>query len=345
MCCAVPSPEFVPSSLCAKVDARLLFGYPDRALNTFALDAQMAFSSDRTGDLEIFTLIADSGSFSAAGRRLGLAPSSIGRIVDRIEARLGVRLLLRTTRSLALTAEGAAYLSAARRILSDLQETEQAISDQSSPRGRLRVSTSILYGSMFLVPLLGEFVRRYPSILLDINLTDEIVDIGGGQADVGVRSGPLADGPLTVRKLGETRKVIVASPDYLARRGRPSIPEDLHDHDCLGFNFKRAAPIWPFRKDGRDYSLPIRGSVEANNGETLGQLAAEGVGITRVGADTVQTAIQTGKLVPLLEQYNPGDVEEINAVFVGGARMPTRVRCFVDYLVASLRSADRMPLE
>jgi DNA-binding transcriptional LysR family regulator len=129
----------------------------------------MAFSGDRIGDLEIFTVVANTGSFSAAGRRLGLAPSSIGRIIDRIEARLGVRLLLRTTRSLALRAEGAAYLSAARRILSDLRETEQAISDQSSPRGRLRVSTSILCGRMFLVPLLGEFVRRYPGILLDIN--------------------------------------------------------------------------------------------------------------------------------------------------------------------------------
>lgn len=242
---------------------------------------------------------------------------------------------------MALTAEGTAYLSAARQILSDLRETEQAISDQSSPRGRLRVSTSILYGSMFLVPLLGEFVRRYPGILLDINLTDEIVDIAAGQADVGVRSGPLVDGPLTVRKLGETRKVIVASPDYLARRGTPKIPEDLHGHDCLGFNFKRAAPTWPFRKDGRDYSLAIRGSVEANNGETLGQLAAEGVGITRVGADTVQNTIQMGKLVPLLEQFNPGDVEEINAVFVGRAHTPARVRCFVDYLVESLRGLDR----
>jgi DNA-binding transcriptional LysR family regulator len=301
----------------------------------------MNFPVDWAGDLEIFTVVVDAGSFSAAGRRLNLAPSSIGRVIDRIEAWLGVRLLLRTTRSLTLTAEGAAYLSAARRILADLRETEQSISDQSSPRGRLRVSTSILYGRMFLVPLLGDFIRRYPDILLDINLTDAVVDIAAGQADVSVRFGPLPDGPLTARKLGETRKVIVASPDYLARRGTPRVPEDLHDHDCLGFNFKRVAPTWPFRKDGRDYSLMIRGSVEANNGETLGQLAAEGVGITRVGADTVFDAIRTGVLVPLLEQFNPGDVEEISAVFVGGAHMPARVRCFVDYLVESLRGMDR----
>jgi len=289
------------------------------------------------GDLEVFTFVAEAGSFSAAGRRLGLAPSSVARIVDRIEARLGVRLLLRTTRLLTITPEGTAYLTAARRILADLRETEQMISDRSSPRGRLRVTTSIQYGRLSLVPLLGEFIRRYPGIILDVNLTDSIVDIAAGQADVGIRFGPLADGALTARKLGETRKVIVASPEYLARRGTPKVPEDLHDHDCLGFNFKRAAPTWPFRKDGRDFPLTIKGSVEANNGETLGQLAAEGVGITRVGMQTVEDAIQSGQLVPLLEDFNPGEVEEIHAVFVGGTHTPARVRCFIDYLVEHAR--------
>jgi DNA-binding transcriptional LysR family regulator len=297
----------------------------------------MSFSAEWGSDLEVFTLVVDAGSFSAAARRLNLAPSSISRIIDRMETRLGVRLLLRTTRSLAVTPEGATYLSAARRILADFQETEQLVSNQSSPRGRLRVTTSILYGRMFLVPVLRDFIRRYPDILLDINLTDAVVDIAGGQADVGVRFGPLPDGLLTARKLGETRKVIVASPDYLSRRGTPHVPEDLLGHDCLGFNFRRVAPTWPFRKDGREYSLAIKGSVEANNGETLGQLAAEGVGITRVGAETVQEQIRCGALVSLLEEFNPGDVEEINAVFVGGAHTPTRVRCFVDYLVEVLR--------
>ncbi len=297
----------------------------------------MGITADWGSDLELFILVVDTGSFSAAARRLNLAPSSIARVIDRIEARLGVRLLLRSTRSLTVTPEGAAYLSAARRILADFQEAEQLVSNQSSPRGRLRVSTSILYGRMFLVPVLGDFIRRYPDILLDINLTDTVVDIAGGQADVGIRFGPLPDGPLTARKLGDTRKVIVASPEYLARRGAPQVPEDLLGHDCLGFSFRRAAPTWPFRKDGREYSLSIKGSVEANNGETLGQLAAEGVGITRVGAETVEDQIRSGALVPLLEEFNPGDVEEINAVFVGGAHLPVRVRCFVDYLVEALR--------
>ncbi|KAA3452212.1 LysR family transcriptional regulator [Mesorhizobium sp. SARCC-RB16n] len=297
----------------------------------------MSFSPDWGSDLELFTLVVDAGSFSAAARRLNLVPSSVSRAIDRIETRLGVRLLLRTTRSLTVTPEGATYLSGARRILADFRETEELVSNQSSPRGRLRVSTSILYGRMFLVPVLGDFIRRYPDILLDVSLTDTVVDIAGGQADVGVRFGPLSDGALTTRKLGETHKVIVASPNYLSRRGTPKVPEDLLEHDCLGFNFRRAAPTWPFRKNGRDYSLTIKGSVESNNGETLGQLASEGVGITRVGTETVQDQIRSGALVPLLEEFNPGDVEEINAVFVGGSHTPVRVRRFVDYLVEALR--------
>ena len=288
------------------------------------------------GDLEVFTLLADVGSFSAAGRRLDLAPSSVARITDRIEARLGVRLLLRTTRSLTLTPEGTAYLVSARRILADLRETEQSISDQGAPRGRLRVSISLLYGRLFVVPLLGEFIRKHPDILVEVEATDHTVDIAAGQADVAVRLGPLPDALLTARKLGETHKVVVAAPSYLARRGTPTVPEDLHDHDCIGFSFKRAAPTWPFRKDGRDSSLAIKGTVETNNGDTQGQLALEGVGIARVCAETVEDPIREGRLVPLLEAFNPGDIEEVHAVFVGGARVPARVRCFVDYLASNL---------
>jgi DNA-binding transcriptional LysR family regulator len=300
------------------------------------MNAKMGGGSDRARALEVFATVVSAGSFSAAGRKLGLTPSAVGRTIDRIENRLGVRLLLRTTRALTLTAEGQAYLGMARRILADLDDAEQAIADQGAPRGRLRVSAALSHGRLCVVPLLGEFARLYPHILVDINLTDAVVDIAGGQADVGVRFGRLEDSPLTARKLGETRRIIVASPDYLARHGTPKLPEDLHDHNCLNFNFRRVEPIWPFRKDGRDYTLSVTGGIEANNGETLGQLAAAGVGITRVGAFSVANEIASGKLVPLLETFNPGDVETIHAVFVGGANIPARVRAFVDYLAERL---------
>jgi DNA-binding transcriptional LysR family regulator len=129
----------------------------------------------------------------------------------------------------------------------------------------------------------------------------------------------------------------VASPDYLARHGTPRTPEDLHRHNCLNFNFRRAEPVWPFRRDGKDFSLAVKGGIEANNGETLGQLAALGIGVARVGAFSVADELESGRLVPILEEYNPGDVELIHAVFVGGGNTPARVRAFVDFLVERLR--------
>jgi len=290
-------------------------------------------STDRARDLEVFCAVADSGSFSAAGRSLGLTPSAVSRTLDRIEARLGARLLLRSTRALTLTAEGQSYLTAARRILADLDEAEQAIADQGAPRGRIRVSAALSHGRICIVPLLGEFVRRYPNILVDINLSDTLVDVAAGQADVAVRGGPLADSALTARRLGDNGRTVVASPDYLARWGVPETPEDLHNHNCLNFSFRRAEPVWPFRRDGVDYALKVRGAIEANSGDTLSELALDGVGIARVGNFSLGDAIAEGRLIPLLEAFNPGDREVFHAVFVGGANMPARVRVFVDYLV------------
>ena len=301
------------------------------------MDAKIVGGADRARALEVFTATVDEGSFSAAGRRLGLTPSAVSRVVDRIEERLGVRLLLRTTRALTLTAEGQAYLQAARRILADLDDAEQQIADQGAPRGRLRVSAALAHGRLCVVPLLGDFAKLYPHILIDIALSDTPVDIAAGQADIAVRFGPLADSTLTARKLGENRRMIVASPDYLSHHGTPEVPEDLHRHNCLNFSFRRAEPIWPFRRDGRDYSLMVKGSIEANNGETLGQLAALGIGVARVGAFSVAGEMAEGRLVPILEEFNPGDVEVIHAVFVGGANTPARVRAFVDFLASSLR--------
>ena len=297
----------------------------------------MESGADRARSLEVFAAVAAQGSFSAAGRVLGLTPSAVSRTVDRIEARLGVRLLLRTTRALTLTAEGQAYLGAARRILTDLDDAEQAIADQGAPRGRLRVSAALSHGRLCIVPLLGEFARLYPHILIDISLSDSIVDVAAGQADVAIRFGPLADSGLTARKLGENGRVIVASPAYLARHGTPRVPADLHDHNCLNFNFRRAEPVWPFCDGQSDYAMTVTGNIEANNGETLGQLAAAGVGITRVGAFSVADELADGRLVPILEDYNPGDIEVIHAVFVGGANTPARVRVFVDFLAERLR--------
>jgi DNA-binding transcriptional LysR family regulator len=287
--------------------------------------------------LALFAAVVEHGSFSAAGRVLDMSASAVSRAIDRTEARLGVRLLLRSTRALSLTAEGQAYLQAARRILADLDESEQQIADQGVPRGRLRISAALAHGRLCVVPLLGEFAALYPHILIDIVLSDALIDIAAGEADVAIRFGRLADSALTARRIGETNRVIVASRSYLAEHGTPQVPEDLHRFNCLNFNFRRTEPVWPFRRAGEEFALSVRGNMEANNGETLGQLAAAGVGIARVGTFSIVDELESGQLVPILEAFNPGDVEVIHAVFVGGTSIPARVRVFVDFLAERLR--------
>lgn len=287
----------------------------------------------RSGEMLVFVTVAEQGSLSAAARALGLTPSAVSRIIARTEQRLGTRLMLRTTRALTFTAEGEAYLRGARRILADLAEVEEAITDQGVPRGRLRVSAALGHGRMTIVPLVAAFIARYPNITVDLSLGDEVVDILGGQADVAVRFGHLPDSPLTARRIGETGQVVVASPAYLKRHGTPQQPEDLLQHNCLRFNFRRAEPNWPFIREGQGFSLKVCGNIECSSGEALAQLAREGAGITRIGEFSVTEDLQRGDLVPLLQAFNPGDREPIHAVFVGGTAMPARVRVFVDFLV------------
>jgi len=286
--------------------------------------------------MEVFATAIEQGSFSAAGRALGLSPSAVSRIISGIEARLGVRLLMRTTRALAMTPEGEDYHRAALRILGDLSEAEQAICDQGAPRGRLRVSATLSYGRLFVVPLIGEFLDRYPDILVDISLTDTVIDLVEERADVAIRVGPLPDSPLIARRLGESDRVVVASPDYLARHGVPAQPEDLRGHRCIGFNFRRRRPDWPFRRDGRDFDLALTPAVAVDSGDTARQLALVGAGIARLGRFNVADALADGRLVELLVDHNPGDIEPIHALFLGGATLPARVRAFVDFL------ADRL---
>ncbi|WP_438283927.1 LysR family transcriptional regulator [Pseudomonas alabamensis] len=291
----------------------------------------------RSGEMVVFDRVVQEGSLSAAARALHVTPSAISRSIARTEQRLGTRLLLRTTRAIALTTEGEAYLRAARRILADLAEVEEAIADQGVPQGRLRVSAALGHGRKTIVPLVAAFSARYPNIVVDLALGDEVVDILAGQADVAIRFGQLADSPLTARYLGVTGQVVVASPAYLALHGTPQVPEDLLQHNCLRFNFRRAEPDWPFVRDGQTYALKISGNIQCNSGEALAQLAREGAGIARIGAFSVADDLRKGVLVPLLEAWNPGDQEPIHAVFVGGAAMPARVRVFVDFLMAHHR--------
>ncbi|MCL1075085.1 LysR family transcriptional regulator [Shewanella dokdonensis] len=292
--------------------------------------------TDRTAEMETFLSVACTGSLSAAARELQLTPSAVSRMMTRLEKRLGVRLIVRSTRSLRLTSEGESYALAARRILKDLDDTELTIANRGSPRGKIKVTTATAHSRLTIVPLLKEFLQRYPDITLEIDVSDQLRDVASGQVDVAIRFGQLPDSGLHARRLGDTGRVVLASPEYLAKAGKPQTPADLARHNCLDFNFRRIEPGWPFRQNGEDFMLAVKGNVIANNGETLVELAQQGIGITRVGRFHVQQALASGQLVALLEDYNPQDREAIHAVFIGGNNVPTRIRVFVDYLVEKM---------
>jgi DNA-binding transcriptional LysR family regulator len=298
---------------------------------------------NRAGEMEVFVAAAEHRSFSAAGRRLHLSPSAVSKLVTRVEDRLGTRLLVRTTRALQLTAEGETYLARAQAILADIAETERMISSGGEvvPSGRLRVSASVGFGSRCVVSLLPTFLKRYPRVELDFSLTDEVIDLVEQRADIALRSGPLRDSTIKARKILESRRVVTASPAYLALHGSPQEPEELQRHNCLLFNFRRGLDSWPFRDPatGEIGRVSISGNLQANNGPTMRQLCLDGLGLVRLGRFHVQPDIDAGRLVPLLEDYNALDIELIHAVFVGHVHLAARIRAFVDFLAESLGGA------
>jgi DNA-binding transcriptional LysR family regulator len=296
---------------------------------------------NRIGEMDVFVQVAELQSFSAAGRKLRLSPSAVSKLVTRLEERLATRLLVRTTRALQLTPEGEIYLERSRRILSDIEETERAVAAGGAavPRGRLRVSTSVAFGVRYIVPLVPDFLNRYPEVDLDLALNDGIIDIVGERADIAIRSGALRDSSLKARKLLESRRIIVASPDYLKREGIPETPDDLERHNCLTFSFRAAAAEWPFRdpQSSDRFVRPIFGNFETNNGPTARTLCLAGLGLARVGQFHVQPDIDAGTLLPVLEAYNPEDIELIHAVYPGHEHLAARIRAFIDFLVSNIR--------
>jgi DNA-binding transcriptional LysR family regulator len=286
---------------------------------------------ERSGEMEVFVRVVQDGGFSAAARSLDLTPSAVSKLIARLEDRLGARLLIRTTRALRLTEEGEAYHRAALRVLQELNEADLAVS-AGAVRGRVRVSASVPFGQEFVVPALPAFLARYPDTSVDLSLSDDIVNLLTNRTDIAIRVGNLPDSALIAKKLGQSRRALVASPAYLARAGMPETPADLAQHNCIAFNFRPSRAGWPFRDGGRDFEQVVAGNILVNNGETARQTALDGLGIARLGYFHVAADIAAGRLVPLLEAFNPGDLELIHAIYVGGGEVPGRVRAFIDHL-------------
>jgi DNA-binding transcriptional LysR family regulator len=286
--------------------------------------------------MEVFVLAAELKSFSAAGRRMKLSPSAVSKLVTRLEDRLGTRLVVRSTRILQLTPEGETYLARASRILAEIADTEEMVAGggRMLPRGPLSVNASVGFGEHYILPLTKEFLSQFPEVQLDITLTDDTVDLIRERVDIAIRHGPLRDSSLMARKLGQSRQVVIAAPDYVERRGLPQNPADLDHHNCINFNFRRSVEGWRFRdpETGRDYARPISGNVKGSSGSIIRQLCLDGLGIGRVGRFHVEPDIQSGRLLPILEDFNPEDIEEIHAVYAGHEHLAVRIRTFIDFL-------------
>jgi DNA-binding transcriptional LysR family regulator len=306
---------------------------------------------NRSGEMEVFARAVELGGFSPAARELKMTPSAVSKLISRMEARLGARLINRSTRKLTLTAEGQLFHERTLRVLADLDEAESAVAANSNPRGRVRINSNVAFGLHHLLPLVPKFSALYPKVILDIVLSDTVVDLMDARTDIAIRVGPMRASQLMARKLGESASAVVASPAYLARHGVPKTPHDLAAHNCIGFNFSRHCDKWPFVEAGERVSLLVHGDVTSGDGETSRHLALVGQGLTRLARFHLGDDLASGRLVPVLEAYNPGDVEEVHAVYVGhGGQLPSRVRALIDFLVAEVdlhpareHSAPRSP--
>jgi DNA-binding transcriptional LysR family regulator len=294
---------------------------------------------NRSGELEVFVRAVELGGFSAAARALGMTPSAVSKLVSRLEARLGARLVNRSTRNLQLTPEGCVFYERGVRVLAELDETERGAATGAAPRGRLRVHANVPLGRHYLLPLVPEFLAAHPDITLDIVLTDQVVDLLEQRTDIALRSGPLKDSQLVARKLGDAQMVIVGAPAYLARNGTPHTPADLAAHNRLGFGFARATSGWPLLDvEQRRIEVPVEGNAQVSDGETLRELALAGVGLARLAAFQVREDVAAGRLIVLLDAFDSGETEPVNALYLGqGGHLPARVRALLDFLVERMR--------
>jgi DNA-binding transcriptional LysR family regulator len=298
-------------------------------------------------EMAIFERVAERGSFAGAAEDVSLSPSAVAKLITRLEQRLGVRLINRTTRRLALTAEGEIYLDRVREILGAIEAAESEIaSAHASPRGHLRVHTFPVIAAHELAPALPEFLARHPHITFDFMVTNRSVDLVGENVDVSLRMGPLEDSGLVARKIVDLSRLVCASPDYLARHGRPVKPADLARHACLTLSRNPGSASWPFRVDGKLVRIDVKGPVSADSADMLLQLAIGGAGILRLSEHVVAPSIREGLLQPLLQDAQDPENYPLFALLPPGRHQAPKVRVFVDFLIERLGSAPwRMGVE
>jgi len=293
---------------------------------------------NRLDAMSILVAVVDAGSLSAAARRLGMPLATVSRKVADLEAHLNTRLLHRTTRQLVLTEAGASYVAACRRILDDIGEAERtATGEYAAPKGELVVTAPVVFGRLHVVPVVAEFLAQYPQIDVNLMLTDRVVHLMDEHADVAVRIGALPDSALMATRVGTVRRVVCASPAYLAARGVPASPGDLAGHACITFEVLASLRAWVFGSGKAALSVPVHSRLAVNTAEAAIAAAVLGVGFARVLSYQVAEAVREQSLQIVLERFESAPLP-ISLVHKGQAPLPLKLRAFLDFVTPRLRA-------
>lgn len=292
--------------------------------------------TDSIAALHLFSRVARTGSFTAAGRQVGLSQPSASRVISNLEKDLGATLFTRTTHAVRLTEAGEEYLSRIEPILLDIEEANHAVRGTGELRGRRRVGAAASFAQREIIPLLPAFMATHPKLKIDLVLTDSRQDLVGQAIDVAIRFGALEDSTMTARKLGDTPRLVAASPAYLERRGTPEKPIDLLDHDIILGPSSSGRSGWQFEKDGKVQSVRVEGQlmVTVNEGSTIAAL--EGMGIVSTAFWGIRSELESGRLVRILPDWSLGTVE-VHALLAAGKGTKPSARAFTTYLQEKLR--------
>lgn len=286
---------------------------------------------------ETFIAVIDEGSFTAAARILDASKAHVSRQINQLESRLGTQLIKRSTRKLALTETGRAYYERCKGIVSQMMEVEQAIIDQREmPIGTLKITVAGAFGELYIAPCAADFIKKYPGINIDIDFSNRLVDLVAEGYDVAIRAGVLKDSSLMARKIAKRRLIVCGTRDYFDVYGQPREINDLKNHNCL----VGTLPTWRFRqKNGRHTDIKVDGSWHSNNGHALMAAARKGIGLIQLPEFYVFDDIRSGRLLPVLEEFEPADTAEW-ALYPSSKHLSPKVRLFIDHLVSHFEPID-----
>ena len=296
---------------------------------------------DRLEAMSILIAAVETGSLSAAGRKLGTPLPTISRKVAELEAYLHTRLLVRSTRRLVLTDSGAAYVAACKRILEQVGEAERAASGEyNTPKGDLIITAPVVFGRLHVLPAINDFLSHFPDINVRLVLSDRNVNLIDDHVDMAVRIGPLPDSSMVATRVGSVRRVVCGSPAYFADHGLPKAPADLSAVSCVTFDVLASATSWSFTMPGSnaDQTVAIRSRLSVNTAEAAIDAAVAGVGVTRVLSYQAAKAIEQGKLVAVLEEFEPEPMP-VSLLHAGQGLLPLKMRSFLDFVAPRLRKA------